>query len=298
MDLARTTAITELDAPRASTSRDVAAYLSIVTREQDRYLDALATATALLADGAGGLPAAAATHVRLTQQFMDARRSILRSWADTDAKVERIAETTILEAAMLGLDVDGRIDMAVAADSAAEHELRRLLDRWWQLARADSVAAIETAQADASNWLEVARLAGTDETDDDETDDDEPDADETDDETADDETGAGETMLPGEVSGLFAALAGSPIGGLLDELAALLSDPEPAAADLGPSPVLPKTDAVPAAAIVLAPDGFDRFWTSNRPVDAGLTQRHRVLDAVVPMLLVVLLLVPVLLLIG
>lgn len=295
MDRARTSATTELDSPRASVTRDVASYLAIVAREQERYLDAVATATALLTDGTGTLPAAAASHVRLTKQFMDAQRSILRSWADTDAKVGRIAETTVLEAAMLGLDVGGRLELSTAAEPAAEHDLRRLLDRWWETARADSVAAIGIAQSESARWLEVARLATAAEHADDpraaqpcEPEGDQPDI----------------APLPSPLSAMFDALHGSTLHVVLDQLTGLLTDDVP---DLRHAPDddpdrTPggSVTSSPAAGVtpVLPPDGFDRFWASNRAAEPVHPVRHVVRDAVVPMLLVLVLLVPVLLLIG
>lgn len=299
MDRARTIATTELDAPRASVTRDVSSYLAIVAREQERYLDALATATALLTDGTGRLPAAAALHVRMTQQFMDAQRSILRSWADTDAKVCRIAETTVLEAAMLGLDVAGRLALPMAAETAAEHDLRRLLDGWWETARADSVAAIGIAQSESARWLEVARLATADEPVDDRADDRGA-------EQAGEPEGALPVvdLVPSPLSAMFEALHGSTLDAVLDELAVLLTDDVPGV------PRTPTVDheratdgsvagsPVAGPTLVLPPDGFDRFWASNRTVEPVHPVRHVVRDAVVPMLLVLVLLVPVLLLIG
>jgi hypothetical protein len=227
---------------------------------------------------------------------MDGQRSILRSWADADAKVSRIAETTTLEAAMLGLDIGGRLEVPVPGDTGAEHELRRLLDRWWDVARAETVAVIESAQTDGAQWLEVARLASADEPTDGEPIDDEPI-----DEKPIDEKPAGGTMLPVEVSGVLASLADSSLGGILAALAVVLSDTHRKVGHVSATErATAAVDVAPPSGqtIVLAPDGFDRFWSSNRSIERSPTRRHVVRDALVPMLLVILVLIPVLLLIG
>ncbi len=71
---------------------EVEAFFDRLTREQARFVDAVAQARQLLEGEPGQLVKTAALQARLTQQFLDAQRSILRGRADADVKVARIAE--------------------------------------------------------------------------------------------------------------------------------------------------------------------------------------------------------------
>lgn len=293
MDQAVTPAIAELEAPRANVAREVGSYLTMVSRAQDEYVDALANATAFLTDRAAGLATEAALQARLAQQFVDAQRSVLRCWADTDAKVQRITETASLEAAMLGLAGGFVTEPHVAERSAAEHDLRRLLDRWWAEARAECGAAIELAQAESAQWVEVARLsAGTsaDAQPDDATD-------------HDDDASHAVAPLPPVLAGVLDAVAGGSLVDLLDELAALLEQDDTDLDEIdvaAPVTVEGLSPCAPSAAVITltAQDGFDRFWGQHRAPAPQRESRHVVRDAVIPMMVVALVLVIVLSLIG
>jgi hypothetical protein len=67
-----------------------AAYLSLLAREQDRFLASVAEAGAHVGDGPGQLGKVVAIQNRLTQEFLDAQRSIIRRRAETEAAVVQI----------------------------------------------------------------------------------------------------------------------------------------------------------------------------------------------------------------
>jgi hypothetical protein len=67
-----------------------AAYLTHLAREQDRFLASVAEAGARVGDGPGQLGKVVAIQNRLTQEFLDAQRSILRRRAETEAAVVQI----------------------------------------------------------------------------------------------------------------------------------------------------------------------------------------------------------------
>ncbi len=65
-------------------------FIARLSNEQARFLDAITQARLLLEGAPGQLAKTAALHSRLTQQFLDAQRSILRERAGVDADVARI----------------------------------------------------------------------------------------------------------------------------------------------------------------------------------------------------------------
>jgi hypothetical protein len=67
-----------------------AAYLTHLAREQDRFLASVAEAGAHVGEGAGQLGKVVAIQNRLTQEFLDAQRSIIRRRAETEAAVVQI----------------------------------------------------------------------------------------------------------------------------------------------------------------------------------------------------------------
>ena len=86
----------------------VETYFDRLTREQARFVDAVAEARRLIDGEPGQLAKTAALQGRLTQQFLDAQRSILRGRADVDAKVARIAEDAEAEADAIVATADGQ----------------------------------------------------------------------------------------------------------------------------------------------------------------------------------------------
>lgn len=87
--------------PRAEASAAADRFLSTLRSEQARYLAAVEEARARLAQDDGQLAHVAAIQGRMSRQFFDAQRAILRRRADTDAEVARIAAET--EATALAL---------------------------------------------------------------------------------------------------------------------------------------------------------------------------------------------------
>lgn len=145
----------ELDTPLAEVSRDVEAYLSRLGREHTAFIDQMAS-SAILLEGRSALARAVSQHRRLTAQFLDAQRAILRLWADVDADVDRLVETANLELALLG--ADPVTPLAAPVDELDDASLRRSLDSWWSDARRAGSAALEEARVSAARHVHLARL--------------------------------------------------------------------------------------------------------------------------------------------
>lgn len=107
-------------------------YLDALSREQARFLAATSDARRALADDDGQLGAVAALHGRLTQQFFDAQRAILRRRAETDGRVRAINEGSESEASRL-------LDLPPLAPALDAHSACRFptLDQNDQLAEDD-----------------------------------------------------------------------------------------------------------------------------------------------------------------
>ncbi|MCU0261132.1 MAG: hypothetical protein MUE78_08955, partial [Ilumatobacteraceae bacterium] len=88
-------------------------FVARVGKEQERYLQAFAEARKDLDGQPGQLAAIAAVQGRLTRQFFDAQRSLLRRRAETDRKVVEIAEDAQAEA--VELLATARTELARAA---------------------------------------------------------------------------------------------------------------------------------------------------------------------------------------
>ncbi len=78
-----------------------AAYLTHLAREQDRFLASVAEASARVGDGAGQLGKVVAIQNRLTQEFFDAQRSIIRRRAETEAAIAQIEHAAARDARQL-----------------------------------------------------------------------------------------------------------------------------------------------------------------------------------------------------
>lgn len=89
------------DEPGVCVNERVEAFFARLAGEQTRFLDAMTEARRDLRSEPGQLAKAAALQGRLTQQFLDAQRSILRGRAEVDAIVARIVDDTEAEAAAL-----------------------------------------------------------------------------------------------------------------------------------------------------------------------------------------------------
>jgi hypothetical protein len=82
-----------------------AAYLTLLAREQDRFLASVAEAGAHVGDGPGQLGKVVAIQNRLTQEFLDAQRSIIRRRAETAAAVVQIEHAAARDALQLASSV-------------------------------------------------------------------------------------------------------------------------------------------------------------------------------------------------
>jgi hypothetical protein len=103
---------------RAESTAAADRFLTTLRREQARYLAAVEEARAQLEQDDGQLAHVAAIQGRMSRQFFDAQRSILRRRADADAEVARIEAQTAASARSLvdtahGLALQGRNDVAV-----------------------------------------------------------------------------------------------------------------------------------------------------------------------------------------
>ncbi len=80
---------------------EVDEFLTALTKEQTVFLAAIADAGARLDSDSGQVAQVASLQRRLTQQFLDAQRSIIKRRANTDAAVAHIAKVTDVEAGEL-----------------------------------------------------------------------------------------------------------------------------------------------------------------------------------------------------
>ena len=84
-----------------SLSVDVDRYLERVGLEQRRFLSALSDANRELGRAPGHLAKVAAIQTRLTREFLDAQRAILKRRAETDADIADIAAHAEEESALM-----------------------------------------------------------------------------------------------------------------------------------------------------------------------------------------------------
>lgn len=134
---------------RSEPTPDVASFLDRINDEHTRFLDRLIEAQRLLDPPSGSLPSAGALQVRLTQQFLDAQRAILRRRADADAEVARI-DRPVVPAAGRHPEPDELVALATRRSALMERQLRSLLDGWWRSEQEEAVAAVDDANARAT----------------------------------------------------------------------------------------------------------------------------------------------------
>jgi hypothetical protein len=149
-------------------------FLDALRREQMSFLDSMRSLCMPLGSNSTALGAAANSQARLTQQFLDAQRSLLRRTAEYDTSASDIersaadeARQMVIGAAKYALDCgvaaetleDLRwtaLDAALAADHDTEavaidvarrqqHELSALLDRWWAETQERGLLRVERA---------------------------------------------------------------------------------------------------------------------------------------------------------
>jgi hypothetical protein len=291
-------ATSALDDPRASVDREVRGYLATVAAAQARMRDELVDATGLLSEEHGHLSEAAALQVRLTQRFFDAQRAVLGLCADTDAKIARVAETAALEAAMVGLDIGGRLAVRRPDASDVELRLQAVLETWWTETHVAGDRAIALTHADASQWVEVAHLAAAEPRDPEPVTEAltevatiaGPTADEHQPEPA---TEIAADLLPVELREALTDASHDE----LDQLLASMLDALPPVGEAATSTdQAHETGDVPQH-VSTSTDGFDLFWGNGRLV-ATDQRRSVVIDAIMPMVVVSLILVAVLVWIG
>lgn len=115
MDTLRVGHADEVGAPSVC-SMDAEYFLAALSTEQTRFLDAITEARRLVDNAPGQLGRLAAVQARLTREFLDAQRSIIRRRAETDALVARIAEEAEAEVAEI---------LTAADEAAAEYRALR-----------------------------------------------------------------------------------------------------------------------------------------------------------------------------
>lgn len=151
-------------------------FLDALRREQVSFLDSMRSLCMPLGPSSGALAAAASSQARLTQQFLDAQRSLLRRTAEFDTAAHDIersaaedARQMVIGAANYALDcgvpaevLDALrwtvLDAARSGDGATDtdaaefarrhqHELSQLLDRWWAETQDRGSALVERANS-------------------------------------------------------------------------------------------------------------------------------------------------------
>ncbi len=101
MDLTPPLAPSDSNAIRVGLSEPVNVYLARLADQQTRFLAAWTDANRSLHPSSGKVAKLASIHVRLTQEFLDAQRAIVRRRAETDAVIATIAADTASESAAL-----------------------------------------------------------------------------------------------------------------------------------------------------------------------------------------------------
>ena len=128
--------------------RDVAVetFFHTLTQEQTRFLDAVGHARSLLGVESGQLAHVAALQLRMTREFLDAQRSIMRHRAEVDCQL----------AELVSADPNNELSPSSAADarrfaepdiSAAERQLASLLDDRWLAETRHSAVLIDATRA-------------------------------------------------------------------------------------------------------------------------------------------------------
>jgi hypothetical protein len=308
--------------PRAGTE----AFLARLASEQNRFLDGVAEANMLIPAESEDLARSASAHGRLTREFLDAQRALLRRRAETEAAVADItgaAERRARELAgpratgaraalpppsivrhgdasfddaMLAALIDGAFEPAEADGAAMRRQLRDVLDEWWRAENQEHQAAIDDANARAAMRLHGASS-----------------------------TPAPVTPIcyeaPKVLSPMVSALESTRHEDLDGVLASLLDSldtpaaPEPQPVVAAPLPVPvgpafvptlpPRVDRRPAVDPLIDPAGppqeaFDRFWGHFSPRGATATGRREwvFLQVLVPAVAVVAVLALVLAIVG
>ena len=169
-------------APRLDPDAD--AYMWRLVKEQNRFLDALGEAASLLSSNSLGR--AVAVQNRLTQEFLDAQRAIVRRRAETDALVGDIERNAPggrgsvpfpspavvpaapsfapphgwpvptaapwADLAELARLVDEAFEPGDVDSTTMRRQLRELLDEWWRNENQENQATIDDARARAAVW--------------------------------------------------------------------------------------------------------------------------------------------------
>jgi len=133
-------------------------YLDALRHEHQRFLLAVGEASSRLGGESDELARLAAVHSRLTRQFFDAQRSLLRNRAEVDAQVEQITQDAESNSSMLAEAVHRRV----------QAKLHHPAGKAEQCIGSPMVAATEASQAAQGPWLmsattrpqDLAALAG------------------------------------------------------------------------------------------------------------------------------------------
>ena len=155
-------------------------FLDALRREQMSFLDSMRSLCMPLGPGPGALAAAASSQARLTQQFLDAQRSLLRRTAEYDTAAQDIERSAAEEARQMvigaanyaldcGVSADTldalrwtALDAAPPADESAvldsaevarrhQQALSALLDNWWAETQERGARILERANSFAGS---------------------------------------------------------------------------------------------------------------------------------------------------
>ncbi len=113
MDVTPPLAPSETNQVLRSLPPEVDAYLARLGFEQRRFLTAIGEANRDLSGSAGQITKVAAIQARLTHEFLDAQRAIIKRRAETDAEIAEIAENADRDAAALLVAARSRACIAI-----------------------------------------------------------------------------------------------------------------------------------------------------------------------------------------
>lgn len=149
-------------------------YLWALNDAHAELANRLTVAAQLLEDRGDPFSSSAASHRRLTRQFLDGQRALLRQRANAlqeadDVEIDaRATADAILDEAyeMAGIQRPAKVDaFAVgpisaddAGDEAVPSELQRLLDDWWRCELASSAELLDRANEMADLIRSLARI--------------------------------------------------------------------------------------------------------------------------------------------
>jgi hypothetical protein len=132
-------------------------FLDAVKREQHAYLDALRSASELIKQTPGRLPAVAASQLRLTQQWFDALRVFLFRQAVIDEETTRTQELAMRDAAAILAAAHARVSLEAAGVEMSEAPASELDVLGWPAGGNGPMAAPSIRPGGSPESIEVLR---------------------------------------------------------------------------------------------------------------------------------------------